>query len=1244
DARRQLRSAAERAGKPALLARGLVAAAQVTPVAGGASDGGAARAASLYREAAGVMRSALDDQPGAIAMLGRAHLLAPADPAIGAELTELLRRAGDITRLAEVLERTARSASGAVRARALYELGVLHRDTWGDVLRSTEMLAAAHRADPELVEVWLPLADALVAGDDLSGARTLYERSLGRDDLAPHVRAFIEDRIAVLDRDDAVVSGEVRGRAAPVPADDPSADDRPSVEITAVTVDDDGEVVAEAPAITLDADADALAARVTDAIAATGRDPIDDRVTDQFAAARATSVDAAAAIDERVTDRFAAAPEASASVAAIDDRITDVIATPATAPTTDAGAADAPDTDAFDAVGPHETSRPARTFAAMTSADAGVDDAAREFGAADAITAIGADPGAGPPPVPPVSGSVPVPVPVPAPAASPPALDTPIAARVTAPWAAEPRPVAALPAPASPAPAPASDAPAFADADRPAHARTTEPLAIAVLPYAEPTAPPPSAPPAPATTPRTLPPLDDTSQHPNPLTSTLRGVFGAWRPPAASAHASHDPERELARALDLTAAGRLDAAIAHAEAATAPPATEDQLLRALALLEDLYAKHGDSDAVTEVIGRQIVATPAAGARAQHWRRRAALYRDVLHREAETYRCLREAHACAPDDADIAYELRAVAMARGEWALTAELLYREIAAASSPRDKGALHLELGMVYDEKLLDPDQARRNYEQALAHDPSIPAARRPLAHLYELAGRHGDAARWYERAAEVARPSERAHLLERAASAAARAGLRGAPSTIPPPTSPTPLVDEDATGDLARRLAASLALGDTATALAIAQDINARDPRHPAAFRVLDERAQHDGDLDALTALYERRADADPGERAHLYYALARITEDAGALDVAARHYDRALAVDPDQPGALDARAGLAMKLGDWVTADALYAQLPPLHATLSPEALLLRRAELAELLGRDADALAKARAAAALQPPRKDAWAQVARLAEKVGDVATALAAARAQLELIPPGDTAAVTAVRAAAAALCTHAGDRPGAIAWLEQIVGDDPRHDASLAELVELYAANRNFAAAGRALRARLGLADTTGKKAALHLRFGELALTQGDLRAADDEFLRASDLDPAHAPILRRLLDVYWRADDPDALGEVATELALADALTDPLTPASSLARAAIAAAASGALRLAGTIASHLGPDAPAALAAALVELVDRPATAQLTLAGAVIGLRDLAARSTGPALAELAHAAGTLGDPGARVVAALQ
>src|SRR5690606_31731216 len=104
---------------------------------------------------------------------------------------------------------------------------------------------------------------------------------------------------------------------------------------------------------------------------------------------------------------------------------------------------------------------------------------------------------------------------------------------------------------------------------------------------------------------------------------------------------------------------------------------------ALELLELLYLEAGDIAAASEAIGRQLVLTDDVEVKAKLWRRRAKIYRDALGREAEAYRCLKEAHACTPADPEIAYQLRTAAMVRGEWALAASLLYREIAAAPDP---------------------------------------------------------------------------------------------------------------------------------------------------------------------------------------------------------------------------------------------------------------------------------------------------------------------------------------------------------------------------------------------------------------------------------------------------------------------------------------------------------------------------------------------------------------------------------
>src|SRR5262249_21300028 len=135
------------------------------------------------------------------------------------------------------------------------------------------------------------------------------------------------------------------------------------------------------------------------------------------------------------------------------------------------------------------------------------------------------------------------------------------------------------------------------------------------------------------------------------------------------------PSADLIRARELAEQEDWPSAIRAAErAATANPSDGE----ALELLEQLYLETGDITAASEAIGRQLMLVDDPAERALLWRRRAKLYRDSLGRDAEAYRCLKEAHACAPTDIEIAYQLRTAAMVRGEWALAGSLLYREIA--------------------------------------------------------------------------------------------------------------------------------------------------------------------------------------------------------------------------------------------------------------------------------------------------------------------------------------------------------------------------------------------------------------------------------------------------------------------------------------------------------------------------------------------------------------------------------------
>jgi len=685
-------------------------------------------------------------------------------------------------------------------------------------------------------------------------------------------------------------------------------------------------------------------------------------------------------------------------------------------------------------------------------------------------------------------------------------------------------------------------------------------------------------------------------------------VSGEIRPRAAV---------ELERAKELARAEDWLGAIAAAERAAehAPPGDT----RALELLEELFLENGDVTAASESIGRQLVVVTEADRRAALWRRRARLYRDALGRDAEAYRCLKEAQACSPADPEIAYQLRVAAMVRGEWALAASLLYREIAAAANPRDRGALHLELALIYEERLADPAQAQVNYEQALAFDPAIPAAKLPLARRYDASGRHEEAARLYEESAATARPADRAALLESAARA--RAAAAGTPQP-----------------DVAAQLERALTSGDVDAAQGLAQLLWREQAGHPVAFRVLADLHRAAGDLPALTQLVSVRARraATTDERAAAWLEVARLAEELGVDDQAARAYDLALIEDPGLAVALDARGALAFRTGDYAAADLIYRDLTVGESSLAEDELELRRSIICEQLGRDTEALAHAQAAAHAAPARRELLARVQELATRADDLATAIEAARSVVELVALDDDEGQLAARLALVELLRQAADTSGAIAELERLLRDHPIHAGALEALAELHVERDDWSAATRCLYQLVPLAPTAAQRADRLYRLGDAVLVHlGDTDRADDAFLRASDLDPSHVPTLRRLIDVYWRADDPNALVEVAAELADKGALGASATPGPSLAHALVAAALVGDAQLAGRIGAVLGEDAPRRVAEALGELDGRRGKLQLAAAGAAMadlgrrGLLDLgklrAAASGTPAAAAL-------------------
>jgi tetratricopeptide (TPR) repeat protein len=661
------------------------------------------------------------------------------------------------------------------------------------------------------------------------------------------------------------------------------------------------------------------------------------------------------------------------------------------------------------------------------------------------------------------------------------------------------------------------------------------------------------------------------------------------------------PSEDIADAHQLLEREDWPAAIAAAERAVAARPND---LGVLELLEQAYFAAGNVPQASEAIGRQLLLVEDPAQRAALWRRRARMYRDVLGRDAEAYRCLKEAHACSPADPEIAYQLRTAAMVRGEWPLAASLLYREIAASANPRDRGALHLELALIYEERLDDYAQAQANYEQALAFDPTIPAVKLPLARRYEAIGRSSEAARLYEEAAASARAADRAGLLE----AAARCRMTALGSSEP---------------DLAAQLDRAEVAGDLDAALDLAHQLWRAEPGHAAAFRVLANVHRTSGDLAALTELTRVRASKAPGgdDRATAWLEVARLAEELRAHDQAARAYDLALIEDPGNASALDARGALAFRLGDFATADLIYRDLGAGESMLGDDELALRRSIVAEQLGRDSEALHLAQTAATLAPGRRDVLARIQELATRIGEPQIALAAARGVLELVSVDDDEAQLAASFALVELLREAGQLDEAVGHLERILRDHPVHAGAIETLAQVHAARADWTNATRYLYLLVPLAPSPIHRAERLYQLGEVVLTQvHDTDRADDVFLRASDLDPNHVPTLRRLLDVYWRADDPGGIVEVATELADKDALAGGPTPDAALGHALVAAALLGDTQLASRVQAALGDRAPRQVAIALGELAGRTGRLQLTTASTAVaelarrGMLDLA------------------------------
>lgn len=580
-------------------------------------------------------------------------------------------------------------------------------------------------------------------------------------------------------------------------------------------------------------------------------------------------------------------------------------------------------------------------------------------------------------------------------------------------------------------------------------------------------------------------------------------------------------------------------------------ATQDE---ALTLLDTIYEQLQDRQAQADVVAKRITLATDAREKAHLWLRLASVARQRGdHATQLSY--LLQAHAAQPDDVRITRTLRDVAMGQGEWRLVAQLLYDELRNVTEDRVRGALHLELGLVFEERLDDHRSATLNYEQALAYDPTIPTALARLARRYEGHGRLRDAARLYRDAAEVASSALAKEYRARAEACEGRLLLypRARPDNA------------EATG-----LAARLESTHDATRVDVAQLLWQADPGNNEAFLILADAARHERRPDRLFDLVAIRVGHEPDKhlRADLWYDVGHQYDLVGDSAAARRAFDRALIEVADHDDALRRRAEIAIAEGDWPTADVLHAHLRPAAANLSLEQLFLRRAFIVEKLGRIREALALTQAAAQSQTlATPDVWLSVARHAAQLAEWDTAIHAQQVALRSTPATHHTARVNLQLALAQLHFQAGAHAASVQVLEDILSFDPLQPDALEQLAMLRTASGEAAAAARHLRVLVDNTHIPEQRASHMLSLAGLLSQTGNPQEADDWVLRAADIAPQDTSVLHALLDVYWRSQDVEGLIDTSVALAQIDTAGEPAARAATV--LAHAGAKGGAIHL---------------------------------------------------------------------------
>ena len=613
----------------------------------------------------------------------------------------------------------------------------------------------------------------------------------------------------------------------------------------------------------------------------------------------------------------------------------------------------------------------------------------------------------------------------------------------------------------------------------------------------------------------------------------------------------------------------------HFEAALELDPTNEDVLHAL---DRLYTSMGLWKELSIVLGKEIVLEANPDNKAKLWYRRALLSRDILDDGKEALRCLKEAVAVSPEFVEAVSALRQASVEGEDWALAVQLINREIASEKDSFRLSVLYMKLGDLYENRLQESSKAGQAYEEALRRDEANPDPAEALIRVFSQQGRWLDAALMVEELVKRRVGIDKGPLFFKAAKLYKRAGKTDRARQVylrilkETETSYWPDAVEGLLGVCSRSEDNMDALAVFSDCLNSAQEGNVRiallrgmtkiyigmdmeekaeklveeilahDPADRTAFlfqrKVLEKR----GDFQQLKRLLENRLDVvDRDEKLDMLFALAGLLKnEIHDVESAAVYYDRILELDEENWAALDERADLAYRAGDFAAARRYYDRLKNNASLPAKERLYYRKGEIAELFGEEEDALISYEEAVRINPLYRDAWEALARIFLFLGKKEKAADALLRFWDLIPVEEFDTIRRTGDVLVDLllsCDRLDEGEEVLERLRSVKMKDSPQLWSL--MFRLNKKKGNWQSAVDALDHLVLLSKDSREKAGYLFLTGEmLSSCIGDEERAVECFLKGADLDPNHLPTARKLAEYYSRVGEWGQLRDVCEML----------------------------------------------------------------------------------------------------------